>query len=102
MFNLIRTVLSNSFLSKTPKTAIGRWASVSVRQENNRAIWSSIDNCGPCGNDNFKIIEIEWILDEEEIKNAQKSLDTGQIKCEICNSFTHTTENCPETKNKKQ
>jgi hypothetical protein len=95
MFNLLKTVIHNSIKNQNVKTKLGRWSNVSCDQSKRRAIWSSIDHCGKC-DDHLNMIELEWILDDKQIKEAHEL--TGTPKCTICGSIYHLTKDCPTLK----
>lgn len=94
MFKTLSAVLLNIFKTTPPKTSLGRWSSVSYKQSENRAMRSSNDHCGDCTN--LKLIDLDWVLDEEDIKEATKKLpDTGPYRCNLCGSMYHTSKECP-------
>jgi hypothetical protein len=112
MFNILKTVILNSIKNTPVKTSLGRWAPVNYKQQESRAMWSSIDNCGDC-NDHFNNhIDLYWIFDRKYSKNSKKEMTTSRSsipymrkryrnrtwhgsKCITCGSLQHTSENCP-------
>ena len=94
MFKALSAVILNSFRSTPFKTSLGRWSSVTRKQSENRAMRASNDHCGDCTN--LKLIELECILDENEVKESKKQLpDTGPYRCNFCGSMYHTSKECP-------
>lgn len=93
MFKTLSTILLNSFKGNHPTIPLGRWAPVSYKQRENRAMRSSNDHCGVCTK--LKLIDLDWILDEEDIKETMKQLaDNGRYRCNLCGSMYHTTKEC--------
>lgn len=94
MFKILSKILLNSFKGNHPKIPLGRWAPVSYKQSQNRAMRSSNDHCGDCTN--LKFIDLDLFLDEKDSKEAIKELpDTGPYRCKTCGSMYHTTKECP-------